>query len=99
MHTNTYAGFYIRGFLLLFAKAIFKKTIIHIHGAEFKTFFNRAGKLFQSLIRYFININDKVIVLSSERQKYFGSIDIDSGRIIVLHNSVFVPSEIPIRAD
>jgi glycosyltransferase involved in cell wall biosynthesis len=91
VHTNSYSGFYVKGLLTVLARLSGAKTIFHIHGGAFKKFYGNAPWFMRALIRWMININSAVIVLSKEWKQYFASIGVDTSKLIVLTNSVFVP--------
>lgn len=98
VHTCSYAGFYVRGLLALLARLLGARSILHIHGAEFKQFYGNASPGLQRLIRWQISSNDAVIVLSKEWRMFFESIGISPDRLVVMTNCVFT-SEIPPRAE
>lgn len=76
--------------MVLLCKLFRKKTVLHIHGGEFKLFFNNAGFL-KGYIRYILNTVDEVICLSEEWKLYFDSIT-DKKKNIVLNNPVIIPA-------
>lgn len=92
--TNSYAGFYERSVLVFLARIFGVRTAIHIHGGGFKDFYTGLSGFNQKAVRFLLNLNSRVIVLSKEWQFFFESIGISSDRIVVLTNSVFIP-EIP----
>ncbi|MCK4788980.1 MAG: glycosyltransferase [Desulfobacteraceae bacterium] len=91
VHTNSYAGFYIKGILTLLAKLVGAKTVLHIHGGGFKEFYGCANSIMRRLIRCLISANCAVIVLSKRWYEFFESIGIPGKRMVVMTNSVFLP--------
>jgi len=91
VHTNSYSGFYIKGLLAVLARLNGAKTILHIHGGAFKQFYDSMPGFMRALIKWMININSAVIVLSKEWKQYFVSIGANTNKLVVLTNSVFIP--------
>ena len=44
VHTNSYMGFYVKSLLTLLAKIVGTKTILHIHGGEFREFYGNSPR-------------------------------------------------------
>jgi glycosyltransferase involved in cell wall biosynthesis len=84
-------SFFRKSVMILLSKMFGKKTVLHIHGGEFKIFFNNAGVL-KNYIRYILNSADEVICLSDEWKVYFDSLT-DKKNAIVLNNPVIFPAE------
>lgn len=84
-------SFFRKSVMILLSKMFGKKTVLHIHGGEFKIFFNNAGFL-KNYIRYILNGVDEVICLSDEWKEYFDSLT-DKKKAIVLNNPVIFPPE------
>ena len=74
------------------AKKNGKKIIIHIHGAEYKKFFEECSSKQREYIKNTLNMSDKVIVLSEEWKDYFKKI-IDESKIIVIYNAIILPND------
>lgn len=83
-------SFFRKSIMILLSKLFGKKTILHIHGGEFKIFYNHAGFL-KNYIRFILNSVDEVICLSDEWKDYFDSIT-DKKKAIVLNNPVIFPA-------
>lgn len=95
IHTNSYAGFYIRAALGVWARIFFVPTVLHIHGAEFKEFYRGRSRPAKWLVRRFLNANSRVIVLSEQWREFFSSIGVSDSRLVVMTNSVFLPELTP----
>jgi glycosyltransferase involved in cell wall biosynthesis len=91
IHTNSYAGFYIKGLLSCMSRLLGAKTVMHVHGAEFKSFYGGCGAGLRRLIRGLLNVNHRLVVLSKEWRGFFESIGVRSERITVMTNCVFLP--------
>ncbi len=80
--------FYVRK-----AKKYNKKVIIHIHGAEFKVFYeNECSCKKRKYIKDTLYMADKIIVLSEKWKNYFSKL-IDRSKIEVLYNGIKIPSD------
>jgi glycosyltransferase involved in cell wall biosynthesis len=82
-------SFYRKSIMILLSKMFGKKTVLHIHGGEFKIFYGGAGFL-KRYIRYILNTVNEVICLSDEWKAYFDSIT-NKKHAIVLNNPVIFP--------
>ena len=78
-------GKYVR---LAIAKG--KKVIIHIHGAEYKLFFDECNEKQKEYVKETLALADKIIVLSEEWKDYFKNL-VDEDKIIVIYNSIVAP--------
>lgn len=73
------------------AKKHNKKVILHIHGGEYKKFYDiECNARKKSKIKKMFKDTDKVIVLSDEWKDYFSQIT-DVDKIIVMNNFVSIP--------
>jgi len=84
-------SFFRKSIMILLSKVFGKKTVLHIHGGEFKIFFSNAGFL-KSYIRFILNGVDEVICLSDEWKDYFDTLT-HKKKAIVLNNPVIFPAE------
>ena len=91
VHTNSGPGFYARGYMTLWAMKFGAKAILHIHGAEFKEFYQAMSDAQKKRTERFLNANSFLIVLSKEWEQFFLSIGIPQEKIVVKTNSVFLP--------
>lgn len=63
IHTSSWWGFYEKAVLLLITKYIFKKkSILHIHGGGFDTFYN--GALSKNLLNWILRQPNKTLIVS-----------------------------------
>lgn len=85
-------SFFRKSVMILLSKLFGKKTILHIHGGEFKIFYNNAGFL-KGYIRYILNNVNELICLSDEWKEYFDSLT-NKKKTIVLNNPVIFPEVI-----
>ncbi len=69
-----------------------KKVIIHIHGAEYKLFFDECNEKQKRYVKETLALADKIIVLSEEWKDYFKNL-VDEDKIVVIYNSIVIPEE------
>ena len=76
------------------SKSKHKKVIIHVHGGDFKNFFEKECSFFKKkYIKKYLNMADHIIVLSDEWKNYFSNI-VSKEKISVIYNGVILPSKI-----
>lgn len=92
VHSASRGSFIRKSIIILIAKLFRKKTVLHIHGGEFKIFYKNSGKL-QFLIRYVLDKTDELACLSEEWKNYFDSIT-KKQKSVVLNNPVILPAGI-----
>lgn len=87
----SYKGSFYRKLLIIIISKIFKKKIIlHIHGSEFKLFYDNGNLLVKSLIRYALRSSNVVITLGDRWNKAIKEIESESNSV-VLKNAVKIP--------
>lgn len=91
IHTNSWAGFYVKAMMAILARMIGTKSVLHIHGAEFRLFHKATPPVLRWVIPFLINRNSTVFVLSKEWHAYFASIGVRANRLTVMTNCVFLP--------
>ena len=91
VHTNSGTGFYARGLMTLWAKKFGAKAILHMHGAEFKEFYNAMEPQKKERTKFYLKANSCLVVLSKEWRDFFVSIGIAPDKIVIMTNSVFMP--------
>lgn len=84
IHTSSYLGFYEKLILLIIAKLFNQRTIFHIHGGEFVSFFNRSKN--KKLIKWALSFSDIVLFVDYEAMIL---LDIKNGRF--LQNFTTIP--------
>lgn len=95
LHVHTAAGlaFYEKISFILFAKLFRKRTLLHIHGGQFKNFWKNSGIIRRSLIRWFLDMNNGLIVLGNS-WKIFYEMEVHCRTsIFVLANTAGVPPQ------
>lgn len=84
-----FASFERNTFFVRVGKAFGKKVILHMHCADFETYFRPSNH--KNRILNTINSCDKFIVLSEEWKDYFSSIGVSKEIIVVLNNTISLP--------
>ena len=81
-------GIYVRK-----AKKYNKKVIIHIHGAEYKVFYEKECNCQKrKYIIKTLDLADKIIVLSEEWKDYFSKLT-NNSKIEILYNAIKIPDD------
>ena len=91
VHSNSGYGFYARGIMVKCAKLCGSKSILHMHGASFKEFYQKSSIKQKKRIICILCKPNVLIVLSMEWKRFFESIGVPSENIHVHINSVFLP--------
>ncbi len=95
LHVASRASFYRKSIFIILSKIFGKKTIIHIHGAEFNIFYHaESGFLKQKFIREILLLADFIVVLSEQWKKDLEKIIHDHKNIRVVNNGVILPAYI-----
>ena len=69
-HVSQRGSFYRKAIFILLSKMFNIPVIFHLHGSEFKQFYEKSWKVCQLFIRNILNLSDRVIVLSSQWEHY-----------------------------
>ena len=86
VHTASRASFWRKSLFILPASCLKIPIIIHLHGAEFKEFYEQESGMFkQSLVRWIFRKADRIVVLSSQWQRWLAGV-VDAGRIVCIFN-------------
>lgn len=89
VHIHTSHGWSYRRLvtILVGAKLIGKKIILHVHGSEFDRYYHKAGKVERAIIRFGLRTADTVIALSSDWKMKLHTIE-PQANILVIRNAV-----------
>lgn len=93
VQTNSGPGFFEKASLLLWAKVIRAKTVLHIHGGRFHDFYRQSGGLFQRGIRFCLNRPHRIVVLSEQMKSVFQSIGVAGEKLAIVQNGVLMPDQ------
>ena len=87
----SYKGSFYRKYLVAKAcKKYNKKVIIHLHGSEFKDFYNEGNAKRKHQIIELLNVSDAVIALGDQWRDFVVSIA-PHANVKVIHNAVSIP--------
>lgn len=84
-----FASFERNIFFVKMGKAFGKKVIMHMHCADFESYYNPSGH--KKRIIDTINACDNFFVLSDSWKEYFVGIGVSDSRIVVLNNTITPP--------
>ena len=83
----SYKGSFFRKLLFIaIAKVFNHKSIVHLHGSEFKNYYASSGRLRKKLILWLIKSIDEFVVLSDSWQRFI--LSISSRKTLVINNYV-----------
>lgn len=98
IHISERGSFYRKYITFFICKAFDKKIILHMHGAEFKEFYQNSKNEVKSKIIKLLTRADVVLVLGKQWQEYVLGLDKNINAII-LKNSVNTTNEIIIKSE
>lgn len=90
MHMSYKGSFYRKYYVAKLCKKHGKKVIIHLHGSEFKDFYNKGNEKRKSQIRELFAIADCSIALGTDWKIFIQSIVPGAG-VTVINNAVPIP--------
>ena len=93
IHMASRRSTFRKGKYIRIAKKKGKKVILHLHGGEFKMFFNECNLEQQQFIKETLNLSDKIIALSEEWKDYLETLVDNKDKITVIHNAVIIPED------
>jgi glycosyltransferase involved in cell wall biosynthesis len=87
---------FLRDFVFIFLISSFKKKcVIHLHGGNFRNFYENSPRFLKSAIRYSLRRVDKVIVLTESLKAIFNGL-VEPKKLRVIYNCVqdeYIPSQ------
>lgn len=87
----SYKGSFYRKFIIVKTSKLFrKKVVLHLHGSEFKKFYDSSNNILKKLIKNIFESSDCVIVLGEEWRKVISNIA-PKANIKVFNNAVKIP--------
>jgi glycosyltransferase involved in cell wall biosynthesis len=88
----SYKGsFYRKYYVSRLCKKHNKKVIIHLHGSEFKDFYNSGNKKRKEQIKELFSIVDTTVVLGHDWEKFIYSI-VSTANVSVINNAISLPN-------
>lgn len=83
MHMSERGSFIRKNIILKICKLFRKKVVVHMHGAEFKEYYDSKNKRYQDKIKKFFKSSDRIIVLGESWNNYIKSIDKNINTIVM----------------
>ncbi|MFR3588689.1 PssE/Cps14G family polysaccharide biosynthesis glycosyltransferase [Eisenbergiella massiliensis] len=90
IHMSYNGSFYRKYYITKLCKKYGKKVIIHLHGSEFKDFYNRGNKKRKLQIKELFTVADCSIVLGEDWKNFIEKIA-PNAKIVVINNAVPIP--------
>ncbi|WP_433503793.1 glycosyltransferase family 4 protein [Pseudonocardia halophobica] len=87
LHTASYGSFFRKAVLLWIARVAGVKTVLHVHGAEFHLFHDRAPRLLRLVIRRTLEETAAVVALGDRWAERLRRIS-PGARVVVIPNAV-----------
>ena len=91
IHMSYKGSFYRKYYVTKLCKKYNKKVIIHLHGSEFKDFYNNGNSKRKAQIQELFSIADSSIVLGEEWKKFILKIA-PKANVVVINNAVALPN-------
>ena len=98
IHMASRRSTFRKGKYVRIAKRKGKKVITHIHGAEYKKFYNECNNKEKEYVRKTLELSDKLVVLSEEWKEYFSNL-VKKEKICVIYNSIAIPNDFEKNTD
>lgn len=92
IHMASRRSTFRKGKYVRIAKIKNKKVIIHIHGAEYKKFYDDCNEKEKKYVKETLGLADKIIVLSEEWKEYFSTLATED-KIEVVYNAIILPKD------
>lgn len=91
VHTAAYRSFWKNTGIIYISKLFNKKVVMHLHSGHFSDFHEKNSDRNKRIITKVLHTCDKLICLSSGWKEYYTkTFDLDSNRIEVVTNAIFV---------
>jgi len=87
IHTSHYWSFLENSIYMFFSKILSYKTILHIHGSKFDSFYLNSNTFMKIFIRCSLTVPDKNIVLSPRWKIFFRNL-VEDRKIVIIPNFV-----------
>lgn len=98
VHMSERGSVFRKGLIISLAKIFNIKIIIHMHGAEFETWYNSLNNSTQKKVVNILMKADKVIILGQYWYDFISTL-CPKDKIYVLHNAVSVPNDNKYNSD
>lgn len=91
IHMAEKGSVYRKYLTMIIARMFHCKIILHMHGAQFESWYQNSSALIQMSVRKIINKADKILILGVYWQKFLSSLLDQPQKLVVVHNAVAVP--------
>ena len=91
IQTNSGFGFYEKSWIALLAKLLGCKTLMHVHGGNFREFYTLSPRIIQRFILWCARINDRVVTASPQMRSTWQYIGLPDEKITLIGNAVNLP--------
>lgn len=92
IQTNSGFGFYEKSWIAFLAKILGRRTLLHVHGGNFREFYKNSSRLMKKVIRKSAEINDGIITASPQMRDNFLYVGIPQEKISLIGNAVNLPN-------
>lgn len=91
LHMSERGSFYRKYMLFRLAKGFRKPVVLHMHGADFREFYENSSARIQRMVRRLLHGCDRVVVLGKNWERIVHSIE-PRTNILVINNAVPIPA-------
>lgn len=91
IQTNSGFGYFEKSWIALLSKLMGRKTLLHVHGGNFREFYTSAPRWKQKLIVICSKVSDRIVTASPQMRENFLYIGIPDSRIRHINNAVDLP--------
>ena len=91
IQTNSGFGFYEKSWIAFLAKVMGRKTLMHVHGGNFRQFFNKSPRIMQRFIRWCGKFNDRIVTASPQMRDTWLYIGLPDHKVVQINNAVDIP--------
>lgn len=91
IQTNSGFGFFEKCWIALLAKMLGCKTLMHVHGGNFREYYNQSSPVIQRWIRNGAGLNHRVITASPQMYETWRHIGLPETKLVRIGNAVDLP--------
>ena len=91
IQANSGFGFFEKCWIAALAKLLGRKTLMHVHGGNFREWHARAARSVQWLIRFGARLNDRLLAASPQMVETWRMIGLPESKLVRIGNAVELP--------